>query len=61
MVDVSELKGWESTYMRCFNFIMSRGWYREDKKWCSPDGKYRFSNIEAAFRCAKFYEDIIER
>jgi hypothetical protein len=60
MIDVDELKGFESTYMRCFNYIKCRGWYREKGNWCSPDGKYRFNKIEAAFRCCKFYEEIVK-
>lgn len=59
MIDVSELKTYESKYMMCFNHIKSRGWLREDRMWVSPDRKYKFNNIEAAYRCCRFYEEVV--
>ena len=60
LLDVSELEGFESTYVRCFNYIKQRGWFRENRQWVSPDRRYKFTDIEAAFRCCKFYEEIVK-
>lgn len=61
MVDVSEYEGYQSEYMYCFSYLKSRGWERHGSWWVSPDNKFHFNNIYGAYRCAKFYEDIVKQ
>lgn len=61
MVDPSEYESYQSEYLLYYSFLRSKGWKRENRKWVSPNGMYKFTHIHAAYRCAKFYDEIVQR
>ena len=59
-VSVDEYKDYQSEYVFHYNYIMDRGWKREDKKWVSPCGKYKHVRIYDAYRYQRFCEDVLD-
>lgn len=55
-----EREGYQSSYLIYYNYIMDKGWKREDRRWISPCGSYRHVNIYDAYRCQKMKEIIEE-
>jgi hypothetical protein len=59
--EVLEAEGYESAYVKCYNYITDKGWVFKDKKWHSPCGTYAVDNTEKAAKKQKFLEDILNR
>ena len=54
VLDNSEYK-YESTYTHMFNYIRDKKWYRDNKKWVSPDGTRSFFKILDAYNYQRIF------
>ena len=47
---------YQSSYLKCWNYITDRGWVKENRMWYSPDKSLKFKTVYEAYRSQKFKE-----
>ena len=60
IIPKEEMANYQSEYVTRFTYLVANGWKKEEKKWVSPDNKYKFDSLNAAYQCQKFYDKIIK-
>lgn len=58
----SEVKGYQSEYMRMFTYLREKGWYKEGNRWVSPhNSNIKHKTIKDAYGSQKLKEIQDER
>lgn len=52
---------YKSDYVKCYNYILSKGWSFENKKWVSSDSTYKMNNVYDAYRKQVFLETVLNK
>ena len=53
--------GYESKYLRCFNYCRECGWTRVDNQWVSPDESLKFKTIYEAYQSQKYHDMVTNK
>lgn len=60
VIPIEEYSGYQSDYVKHYNHVMETGWHREEGRWVSPCGTFKYRLVYEAYRRQKFLEDILE-
>ena len=59
-IPIKEYANYESSYVRWFNYIKDRGWYREGGEWRHEDDPMKFKRVYDAYQHQKFRDEVIK-
>ena len=48
--------GYESNYMRCWNYVRDKGWEKINNWWINADGSRKYKTVYEAYQSQKFKE-----
>lgn len=49
-------EGYQSNYLRCWNYVKEKGWIRETNWWFAPDRSVKYKTVFEAYNSQKFRE-----